>query len=48
MEFFIAFIIFIALFSALDLAALKWGKTIRSSGWANGKYDVRDEWHSHC
>ncbi len=45
MELVIAFIVIVALLSALDIAALKWGKSPRRNGWAHGGYDPREEWN---
>ncbi len=37
--------VIVGLLLALDIAALKWGKNVRQTGWLDGSYDPYYEWH---
>jgi hypothetical protein len=45
MELLIAFVIILAILVLLDIVALKRSGSERRSGWVNGYYDPREEWH---
>jgi hypothetical protein len=46
MEVIIVLVVLVSFLALLDFSALKWGKSERKSGWVNGDYDARSEWHS--
>jgi len=45
MEGLIAFGVVVGLLLTLDIAALKWGKNVRQTGWLDGSYDPYYDWH---